>query len=230
MPIVNIHTIGAGGGSIGLRGGRRPARRPAERRRRAGPSLLRRAAATRPTVTDANLVLGRIAPEHFAGGRMTLDAERPAPPSPTSPPSSASASPSSPRGSSTSSTRRWRRRSGRSPWSRGSSRATSRSSRSAAPARCTPPSSPQELEIARGHRAAAPGRVLGLGDARDGAAPRLQPPVLRRAADADLADLAAICRTLEAEGARRSRPRASPPTRGASSTRSTCATRRRSTR
>ena len=41
MPLVDIHTIGAGGGSLALARGRRPARRPAERRGDAGPGLLR---------------------------------------------------------------------------------------------------------------------------------------------------------------------------------------------
>ena len=43
---------------------RRPAQgRPDQRRRRSRPGLLRRAAATEPTVTDANLVLGRLCAE-----------------------------------------------------------------------------------------------------------------------------------------------------------------------
>ena len=73
MPIANIHTIGAGGGSIayaeagGLRVG------PESAGADPGPACYGRGG-TRPTVTDANLVLGRIDPESFAGGRMTLDA------------------------------------------------------------------------------------------------------------------------------------------------------------
>ena len=63
MTIVDIHTIGAGGGSLALRRGRRPARRA----RRApgadpGPACYGRGG-TRPTVTDANLVLGRVDPD-----------------------------------------------------------------------------------------------------------------------------------------------------------------------
>ena len=55
---------------------RRPAaRRPAERRLDAGPGLLRRAAATEPTVTDCALVLGYIDPDYFLGGAMRLDAD-----------------------------------------------------------------------------------------------------------------------------------------------------------
>ena len=61
MPIANIHTIGAGGGSIayaeagGLRVG------PESAGADPGPACYGRGG-TRPTVTDANLVLGRIDP------------------------------------------------------------------------------------------------------------------------------------------------------------------------
>ncbi|WP_028925805.1 hydantoinase/oxoprolinase family protein [Pseudonocardia acaciae] len=72
MSVVNIHTVGAGGGSVawmeagGLRVGPRSAGA------RPGPACYRRGG-TEPTVTDANLVLGRIDPEDFAGGQMSLD-------------------------------------------------------------------------------------------------------------------------------------------------------------
>ena len=72
MSIVNIHTIGAGGGSLayieagGLRVG------PQSAGADPGPACYGRGG-TRPTVTDANLVLGRVDPAAFAGGQMTLD-------------------------------------------------------------------------------------------------------------------------------------------------------------
>jgi N-methylhydantoinase A len=72
MPIVNIHTIGAGGGSIayseagGLRVG------PESAGADPGPACYGRGG-QRPTVTDANVVLGRVDPNSFAGGQMTLD-------------------------------------------------------------------------------------------------------------------------------------------------------------
>lgn len=72
MSIVNIHTVGAGGGSIayseagGLRVG------PESAGADPGPACYGRGG-TRPTVTDANLVLGRVDPSSFAGGRMSLD-------------------------------------------------------------------------------------------------------------------------------------------------------------
>jgi N-methylhydantoinase A len=74
MSVVNIHTIGAGGGSIayaeagGLRVG------PESAGADPGPACYGRGG-TRPTVTDANLVLGRVDPAWFAGGQMTLDVD-----------------------------------------------------------------------------------------------------------------------------------------------------------
>src|SRR6478609_1046076 len=74
MTVVNIHTVGAGGGSVawteagGLRVG------PRSSGARPGPACYGRGG-TEATVTDANLVLGRIDPTGFAGGQMTLDTE-----------------------------------------------------------------------------------------------------------------------------------------------------------
>jgi N-methylhydantoinase A len=73
MPVVNIHTIGAGGGSLayaeagGLRVG------PESAGADPGPACYGRGG-TQPTVTDANVVLGRVDESNFAGGSMTLDA------------------------------------------------------------------------------------------------------------------------------------------------------------
>ncbi len=73
MSVVNIHTVGAGGGSVawaeagGLRVGPRSAGA------HPGPACYGRGG-REPTVTDANLVLGRINPDGFAGGQMTLNA------------------------------------------------------------------------------------------------------------------------------------------------------------
>jgi N-methylhydantoinase A len=74
MPLVDIHTIGAGGGSLawleagGLRVG------PQSAGADPGPACYGRGG-TQPTVTDANLFLGRLDPEFFLGGRMRLDEE-----------------------------------------------------------------------------------------------------------------------------------------------------------
>lgn len=75
LPIIDIHTVGAGGGSIacvdaggGLRVGPRSAGAAP------GPVCYGRGG-IEPTVTDANLVLGRLDPAGFLGGRgdVTLD-------------------------------------------------------------------------------------------------------------------------------------------------------------
>ena len=72
MSIVDIHTIGAGGGSVAwleagaLRVGPRSAGADP------GPACYGKGG-TEPTVTDANLFLGRINPGYFLGGNMTLD-------------------------------------------------------------------------------------------------------------------------------------------------------------
>ena len=70
---VDIHSIGAGGGSIAwidaggmLRVG------PHSAGAAPGPACYGQGG-TEPTVTDANLILGYINPENFLGGRMTLD-------------------------------------------------------------------------------------------------------------------------------------------------------------
>jgi N-methylhydantoinase A len=74
MPMIDIHTIGAGGGSIAFidQGG---AFRVGPRSAGAvpGPAAYGRGGAE-PTVTDANLVLGRLDEHDFLGGGMKLDA------------------------------------------------------------------------------------------------------------------------------------------------------------
>jgi len=76
VAIIDIKSIGAGGGSIAwvdkggfLRVGPRSAGA------QPGPACYGRGGAE-PTVTDANLVLGRLNPDYFLGGRMSLDVER----------------------------------------------------------------------------------------------------------------------------------------------------------
>ncbi len=74
MPMLDIHTIGAGGGSIAYvdRGG---AFRVGPQSAGAvpGPAAYGRGG-TSPTVTDANLVLGRLGAADLLGGDMVLDA------------------------------------------------------------------------------------------------------------------------------------------------------------
>lgn len=75
VPMLDIHTVGAGGGSLARfdSGG---ALRVGPQSAGADPGPICYGRGTEPTVTDANLVLGRLDPEHFLGGRVKLDAER----------------------------------------------------------------------------------------------------------------------------------------------------------
>ncbi|XOV86140.1 MAG: hydantoinase/oxoprolinase family protein [Pseudomonadota bacterium] len=73
VPMADIHTIGAGGGSIAFvdAGGLLNVG-PASAGADPGPACYGRGG-TLPTVTDANLVLGRLQPMAFLGGAMQLD-------------------------------------------------------------------------------------------------------------------------------------------------------------
>ena len=75
VPMLDIHTVGAGGGSIAridegglLRVG------PESAGADPGPACY--GAGSQPTVTDAHVVLGRIAADQLVGGQMHLDVER----------------------------------------------------------------------------------------------------------------------------------------------------------
>src|SRR5438876_333882 len=75
LPVVDIHTVGAGGGSLArvdaggvLRVG------PESAGADPGPACYGRG--TQPTVSDANLILGRLQPTRFLGGDFTLDLDR----------------------------------------------------------------------------------------------------------------------------------------------------------
>ena len=72
-PMIDIHEVGTGGGSIARvddGGGCASARKaPAPT---PGPACYGRGG-TEPTVTDANLLLGRLAADRFLGGEMQLD-------------------------------------------------------------------------------------------------------------------------------------------------------------
>ncbi|MEV4799605.1 hydantoinase/oxoprolinase family protein [Nonomuraea sp. NPDC049421] len=74
MPIVNLHTIGAGGGSIAYAEAGALRVGPGSAGADPGPACYGRGG-TQATVTDANVALGRVDPAWFAGGLMTLDAE-----------------------------------------------------------------------------------------------------------------------------------------------------------
>jgi N-methylhydantoinase A len=75
VPILDLHTVGAGGGSIArfdaggvLRVG------PESAGADPGPASYGKGGKL-PTVTDAHVALGRIHPRHFFGGRMRLDVD-----------------------------------------------------------------------------------------------------------------------------------------------------------
>lgn len=75
VPMIDIHTVGAGGGSIAFvdTGG---ALRVGPRSAGADPGPVCYGTGDEVTVTDANLLLGRLDPGTFLGGRMALDAGR----------------------------------------------------------------------------------------------------------------------------------------------------------
>jgi N-methylhydantoinase A len=74
LPMLDIHTIGAGGGSIGwLDRGGMLRMGPQSAGADPGPACYVKAG-TLPTSTDANLVLGYLDADYFAGGRMKLSA------------------------------------------------------------------------------------------------------------------------------------------------------------
>ena len=73
-PMIDIHSIGAGGGSIAhLDAGQAFRVGPQSAGAQPGPAAYGFGGAL-PTVTDANLVLGRLQPGNFLGGEMKLDA------------------------------------------------------------------------------------------------------------------------------------------------------------
>jgi N-methylhydantoinase A/oxoprolinase/acetone carboxylase beta subunit len=75
LPIIDIHSVGAGGGSIAHvdKGG---SLRVGPQSAGADPGPACYGKGDWPTVTDANLVLGRIDPEFFLGGKMKIYPER----------------------------------------------------------------------------------------------------------------------------------------------------------
>ena len=73
VPVLDVHSVGAGGGSLtrldaggALRVG------PQSAGAKPGP-ICYRGGGAQPTVTDANLLLGRLDPDHFLGGEFQLD-------------------------------------------------------------------------------------------------------------------------------------------------------------
>ncbi|HEY1949418.1 MAG TPA: hydantoinase/oxoprolinase family protein [Bryobacteraceae bacterium] len=75
VPTLHIHTVGAGGGSLASfdRGG---ALKVGPESAGADPGPICYSRGEQPTVTDANLLLGRLDADSFLGGGMKLDVER----------------------------------------------------------------------------------------------------------------------------------------------------------
>ncbi len=75
VPMLDIHTVGAGGGSIARfdAGG---ALRVGPESAGADPGPICYGKGERPTVTDANVLLGRLPADHFLGGEFKLDLAR----------------------------------------------------------------------------------------------------------------------------------------------------------
>jgi N-methylhydantoinase A len=73
VPMIDVHTVGAGGGSIAyIDAGGAFRVGPRSAGARPGPACYG-LGGTEPTVTDANIVLGRLRPDHFLGGTMKVD-------------------------------------------------------------------------------------------------------------------------------------------------------------
>jgi N-methylhydantoinase A len=75
VPMLDIHTIGAGGGSL-ARFDKAGILHVGPESAGANPGPICYGRGTQPTVSDANLILGRLHTEHFLGGKVRLDRER----------------------------------------------------------------------------------------------------------------------------------------------------------
>jgi len=75
VPMLDIHTVGAGGGSL-ARFDAAGVLRVGPESAGADPGPICYGRGVQPTVTDANLLLGRLQPTRFLGGDFTLDLDR----------------------------------------------------------------------------------------------------------------------------------------------------------
>jgi N-methylhydantoinase A len=75
VPMLDIHTVGAGGGSL-ARFDAAGVLHVGPESAGADPGPICYGRGTQPTVTDANLLLGRLQPTRFLGGDFTLDLDR----------------------------------------------------------------------------------------------------------------------------------------------------------
>ena len=75
VPMIDVHTVGAGGGSVAyVDAGGAFRVGPKSAGAEPGPACYGRGG-QEATVTDANVVLGRLRPEYFLGGAMTIEPE-----------------------------------------------------------------------------------------------------------------------------------------------------------
>ena len=73
VPVLDVHSVGAGGGSLArLDAGGALRVGPQSAGAKPGP-ICYGGGGAQPTVTDANLLLGRLDPDHFLGGEFQLD-------------------------------------------------------------------------------------------------------------------------------------------------------------
>ncbi|MFW5903407.1 MAG: hydantoinase/oxoprolinase family protein [Halolamina sp.] len=75
VPAIDVHTAGAGGGSIASVVDGEVRVGPESAGANPGPACFGRGG-TEPTVTDADVVLGRVNPDYFLGGEYDLEADR----------------------------------------------------------------------------------------------------------------------------------------------------------
>jgi len=75
VPMLDIHTVGAGGGSL-ARFDAAGVLRVGPKSAGADPGPICYGRGMQPTVTDANLILGRLQPTRFLGGDFSLDLDR----------------------------------------------------------------------------------------------------------------------------------------------------------
>jgi len=73
VPVLDVHSVGAGGGSLArLDAGGALRVGPQSAGAKPGP-ICYKGGGAQPSVTDANLLLGRLDPDHFLGGEFQLD-------------------------------------------------------------------------------------------------------------------------------------------------------------
>ena len=225
---VNVHTVGAGGGSIArARADEGAARRPQSAGADPGPASYGRGG-QEPTVTDANVVLGHL-PPRLLGGEMELDADARASVQTIADAMGLGSAEEAAEGSSRSSTRTWPGRCASCRCSAATTRASSRSSRTAAPGRSTRTPSPRSWARSR-CSSRRPGPPVRDRRPRGGLPRRVRADVHPGARGGRPGEVGTILDALGERAAEWLDNEGIPPTRARSRTRPTCATTARATR